>query len=478
MKWFRKKLSSPKRREPTLNGGLTERLSHEKKLVHPDAPVDSGANPGRGKTVKPKRTCPHFSLAVMFPRPGKRTGKKDVPTETPVTGIGSILIGIPFGGADFWLRLHADGSGERLLGLPDTQETAPSFAGARVFRLAMYDKALLFPKNLKGKALRNAMIRDKEVSDMPASVMAHQLRWFTRKSSVVFHGRPVHPLGASLWAYARKQGWNPQDGILLRTSIPMQESTLWIYVAMGKTGLGLPQTAIIPKESDRPSYNHTLSAGILPKEHPVHDIPADQLYDWLARGKHLRYPQPTEWFGLPMSRVGQSVLVSGILFGLVGSGIWWFGQSHLTQEEHTKETLRLAQMRLAHMRQVFLRHHLFVIAEQFAIPLHRDIAAARVLWKPGTRVVLADGLGLNTGISTGEPILRKPGAAGVTQHSPAQIAIQIPEIKNRGPGQPDWVSAALMDAVIRQPPFDGFTLHSIQTNTEGNGYVVIFSQYP
>lgn len=478
MKWFRKKLSSPKRREPTLNGGLTERLSDSKKLRHPDAPVDSGADPARGETVKPKRKRPHFSLPVTFPRSRKRTGKKDVPTETLLTGTGSILIGIPFGGADFWLRLHTDGSGERLLGLPDTQETAPSFAGARVFRMAMYDKALLFPKNLKGKALRNAMIRDKELSDIPASVTAHQLRWFTRKSSVVFHGRPVHPLGASLWSYARKQGWNPQDGILLRTSIPMQESTLWIYVAMGKAGLGLPQTAIIPKESDRPAYNLSLSSGILPKDYPVHDMPAEQLFDWLARGKHLRYPQPTEWFGLPMARVGQGIMVSGILFGLAGAGIWWFGQSHLTQEEHTQESLRHAQMRLTQIRQVFLRHHLFLIAEQFEIPLHRDITAARVLWKPGTRVILADGLALKTGMGMRGPAIREPGASGAMQHQPAQVAIQIPETKNHGPGQSYWISPSLMAAVIQQPPFDGFTLHSINMNTGGNGYVVIFSRNP
>lgn len=478
MKWFKKKLRTPKRREPALNGGLTERLSDRRRSPDSGTTAENGPEPLsiEAPKAKPKRWLPSFALPKRLRQQGSRSPKKSTPKTSAATDDRAVLIGIPFGGADFWLRLRPDGNGERLTGLPDAEVATPAFDNARVFRMAMYDKALLFPKKLTGKALRNAMIREKEISDIPVSFTAHQLRWFTRKSSVELHERPVHPLAASLWSYARKQGWNPTEGVLLRMALPMQESTLWMYVALGKTGIGLPQTAIIPKESDRPAYNMALSAGILPKEFPTHDIPADQLYAWLAQGKPLRYPQPSEWFGLPMAKVGHGVMVSGILLGLMGTGIWWFGQSHLAQAQRTQHTLRRSEMRLAQMRQVYLRHHIFLIAKGFNIRLPRDLTAARALWKPGTRVVMADGLSLKVGMGMHGPAIARPGASGPMQQHPAQVAVLIPETKNHGPGQPGWMSPSIMASVIQQPPFDGFTLHVIHTNTGGNGYVVIFSR--
>lgn len=486
MKWFKRSKKPDKRNEPVLNDGLKERFpasinggpaeDHESPTIASAVLLDSVSDEEKSSDSPSGKSATRPS---PFAGLSKKTGaqpKKNKPQGNGAS-VKSIVLGVPFGNADLWMSLSPQGEGTRLSGLPAADMPTPAFASSRVFRMALYDKGILFPKKLSGKALRNAMIREKDINDVPASITAHHLRWFTRKSTVEIHERPVHPLAASLFAFAQKQGWHPQEGILLRIAIPMQESTLWIYLALGKTGIGIPQTAIIPNESDRPSYNMSLSSGILPKEHATHDIAPEVLYNWLSSGKHLRYPQASEWLGLPMAQVGKVALVLGLLLSVIGGGVWVVGQSQLASAKSSQKILQMESAHLSQVRAAFLRKHLFLIAHNFEIPLHQDIVAASLLWKPGTQVVLSDGMPLQMGGGTGNALIPMPNAAAQPSSHTAQIAISIPETKNSGSGQTSWVSNALLGAVISQPSVDGFSLQSIQNqSTGGNGYVVIFSR--
>lgn len=387
-----------------------------------------------------------------------------------------IALGFTLNNADFWLKLHPNGEGENLNISAAGATSAAELDGVPVFRLTNYDKGLLFNKKLRGKSLRNAMLREKEISDAPASFPAYGLRWFTRKSTVQVADQPVHPLGASLLAYSRKKGWNPEKGILLYTGIRVQNYTVWVYLAIGKNGIGVPQVANINAEADRPAFNMSFSSGLLvPKEYETHSIAPDELFQWLSTGNHKTYPQPGEWFGQNSRVVGKGVMIFGLATCVVGAGVWWVGDDQLRSAKNKVQKVQREIGALRAEKVSFLKAHLPEIAYSFNIPLSKDIAASESLWKPGTQVVMADGMPLGVSSSSNAPAISSPGAMQQA-HAPAAIAVMVPITKNLGDGQSSWVSPRILYSVISQNPVDGFDLQSITHNTIGGGYVVIFSR--
>ncbi|WP_140390887.1 hypothetical protein [Acidithiobacillus thiooxidans] len=415
--------------------------------------------PNAQPEAKQKKTAPR-------PKKGKKAGRN----------VESVALGVTLNKADFWIRLRPDGTGENLnISNLNTSDAAGS-ESMPFFRLTEYDKGILLSKKLRGKNLRNAMIREREISDIPVSFLAYNIRWFTRKTTAQVAHQPVHPLGASLFAYAKAQGWHPEKGILLYTGIAMQDSTLWIYLAVGKNGIGTPQVAHINAEADRPLFNMSYSAGLLAsKDYETHAIPPEALFQWLSKGRHRRYPQPDEWFGLERMYVGRGVMALGITACLAGGVLWWFGNGALHAANLRMARIQQETVNLNREKQTFLRAHLPVIAYSFQIPLRKDLQAAFALWKPGTQVILADGLPLP--FSSGgfqSPLMANRGPEQA--HAPAKIAIIIPESKNLGDGQSAWVSPKILSAVIQQPARDGFHLQHIIRNSTGGGYVVIFGK--
>ncbi|TQN50388.1 hypothetical protein DLNHIDIE_00241 [Acidithiobacillus thiooxidans ATCC 19377] len=415
--------------------------------------------PNAQPEAKQKKTAPR-------PKKGKKAGRN----------VESVALGVTLNKADFWIRLRPDGTGENLnISNLNTSDAAGS-ESMPFFRLTEYDKGILLSKKLRGKNLRNAMIREREISDIPVSFLAYNIRWFTRKTTAQVAHQPVHPLGASLFAYAKAQGWHPEKGILLYSGITMQDSTLWIYLAIGKNGIGIPQVAHINAEADRPLFNMSYSAGLLAsKDYETHAIPPEALFQWLSKGRHRRYPQPDEWFGLERIYVGRGVMALGITACLAGGVLWWFGNGALHAANLRMARIQQETVNLNREKQTFLRAHLPVIAYSFQIPLRKDLQAAFALWKPGTQVILADGLPLP--FSSGgfqSPLMANRGPEQA--HAPAKIAIIIPESKNLGDGQSAWVSPKILSAVIQQPARDGFHLQHIIRNSTGGGYVVIFGK--
>jgi hypothetical protein len=425
----------------------------------------------RGRQRKSIQTPPNAQpeakqKKTSRPKKGKKAGRN----------VESVALGVTLNKADFWIRLRPDGTGENLnISNLNTSDAAGS-ESMPFFRLTEYDKGILLSKKLRGKNLRNAMIREREISDIPVSFLAYNIRWFTRKTTAQVAHQPVHPLGASLFAYAKAQGWHPEKGILLYTGITMQDYTLWVYLAIGKNGIGTPQVAQINAEADRPLFNMSYSAGLLAsKDYETHAIPPEALFHWLSKGRHRRYPQPDEWFGLERIYVGRGVMALGITACLAGGVLWWFGNGALHAANLRMARIQQETVNLNREKQTFLRAHLPVIAYSFQIPLRKDLQAAFALWKPGTQVILADGLPLP--FSSGgfqSPLMANRGPEQA--HAPAKIAIIIPESKNLGDGQSAWVSPKILSAVIQQPARDGFHLQHIIRNSTGGGYVVIFGK--
>lgn len=446
--------------------------------TEPPAPVQhkNRENPAmrilrRGRQRKSSQTPPNAQpeakqKKTSRPKKGKKAGRN----------VESVALGVTLNKADFWIRLRPDGTGENLnISNLNTSDAAGS-ESMPFFRLTEYDKGILLSKKLRGKNLRNAMIREREISDIPVSFLAYNIRWFTRKTTAQVAHQPVHPLGASLFAYAKAQGWHPEKGILLYTGITMQDYTLWVYLAIGKNGIGTPQVAQINAEADRPLFNMSYSAGLLAsKDYETHAIPPEALFQWLSKGRHRRYPQPDEWFGLERMYVGRGVMALGITACLAGGVLWWFGNGALHAANLRMARIQQETVNLNREKQTFLRAHLPVIAYSFQIPLRKDLQAAFALWKPGTQVILADGLPLP--FSSGgfqSPLMANRGPEQA--HAPAKIAIIIPESKNLGDGQSAWVSPKILSAVIQQPARDGFHLQHIIRNSTGGGYVVIFGK--
>jgi hypothetical protein len=145
-----------------------------------------------------------------------------------------------------------------------------------------------------------------------------------------------------------------------------------------------------------------------------------------------------------------------------------------------RETARIAQFRTS--RQAFFSTHIEGIALLQERPLGHLIQDATSLWKPGTTVIMADGMPLTGSSLAGSgpmgsgPLLARPGAVGAlgaNGGSGATFQIDIPATKNLGPGQASWVSQRLLHAVISQTPPQGIVLQSVQ-KTGGNGYVALF----
>lgn len=453
-------LGQKAQKNPALNVLLRGRQRKQQVTATPQADDQSSSQKGK-KTRDPKVPKAHKAKA----------------SKTVSRNVEAVALGVTFNNADFWLKLRPDGSGENLnISALETTSSA-SLTGIRFFRLANYDKGLQFSKNLRGKNLRNAMLREKEISDIPTSVLAHHIRWFTRKSQVQVAKQPVHPLGLSLWAYAKKQGWQPEKGILLYTGIPIQNSTLWIYVALGQNGMGIPQVANINAEADRPAYNMSFATGLLTsKEYATHAIAPEDLFQWLAQGRHVHYPQPGEWLGLKSQIVGKGVMILGLAACIVSGGFWWYAQGTLQAAQIRMQAIQREASMLNQRKEAFLRAHLPEIAYSFHIPLDQDLAAAIALWKPGTSVILADGLPLGVSGNNRPSPIAMPGSPMSAAHSAAEIAVTIPESKNLGSGQKNWVSPKILSSVIEQPATGGFSLQRVIQKNLGGGYVVIFTR--
>ena len=395
-----------------------------------------------------------------------------------------VIIGLQVAGSESWMRLNADGHAEELLDLPKSREEAVEiFGSARVFRGMDYDRGLRVPSKLRGKALRNNLMR--ELNDMPVWFKKEGITWFTRKGSQSIFGYPIRPLAAALGQFAKSRGSTPAAGVLLRGSIPVGTTMLWVFLAIGGNGVGAFQSIRTSAGGNRPTFNPQLASGVLGNDFQTLDLDAAELWSFLASSpaaKVSTYPQRGEWLGKPKTLIGTIVAIGGLSALVIGAGFWFWSEAtlHQAMTQARRETARIAQFRTS--RQAFFSTHIEGIALLQERPLGHLIQDATSLWKPGTTVIMADGMPLTgsglagSGPMGSGPLLASPGAVGAlgaNGGSGATFQIDIPATKNLGPGQASWVSQRLLHAVISQTPPQGIVLQSVQ-KTGGNGYVALF----
>ena len=415
------------------------------------------------------------TLPPSVESPIKPRSRKKIKTDTER----SIIIGLQVAGSESWFRLNADGRAEEITELPENREDAiQTFGRSRVFRGMDYDRGIRVPTKLRGKALRNNLMR--ELNDLPVWFNKEGISWFTRRGSQTMSGYPVRPLAAALWQFAKGQGSAPSTGVLLRIRFPMGTTVLWAFLAIGANGAGTFQSMRTSNEAVRPTFNQQMANGVLEKEFQTLDVDSANLWSFLSVSptkKVPSYPQSGEWLGKPKTLIGKIIAAGGLVVLVTGAGFWLWSEAtlHHALALAQSEAASMAQFRTS--QQDFFSAHIEGITLLQKIPVNHLIRDAVSIWKPGTTVTMADGmpLSMNGGIGS-SPILARPGNVGVagnSGNSSALFQVDIPVTKNNGPGQAFWVSQSLLKAVISQTPPQGIVLQSVQ-KTGGNGYVALF----
>ena len=475
IRWFKRKTPKPARTEPAMP------MADKPMLSAKEATGDAAASKN-ALVITKKNFFRRASKPVQGAAPSQ--GAAPLPSAGPSAQrrtrkrTNKIVLGLTVAGGDIWL-LHEQGQTREIIEtLDDANAVPPEFEGAKVFRLDQYDRAKVFPKKLRGKALRNAMLRDPEIQDIPISLRQHGIRWYTRKQKATVYGQAVHPLALALWRWAQKEKWDPKEGIVLRMAVPVGHITVWMFLAVGRAGIGTPQISRIPSGNDRPVFSAQSGAGILGKDYAVRDVDTEAFLLWCSATTLPRYPQSGEMLGIPKPILSKMIFGAGAVCVLAGLGLHFYGVQQVTAEKARLHNLTRQISGLHAEQQRFILAHIPQIALLQRIPVDQDIRAAQQLWKPGTTAVLAVNQPLATGAGQAmQPLIAEPGAHSLSTHS-AQIAIRIPPTKNTGPGQSYWVSHTLLNSVIHQPTRKtGFHLTRIQTNPEGKGYVVIYSRH-
>lgn len=387
----------------------------------------------------------------------------------------SVFIGLQVAGSELWLQLNADGHAGEIPDLPDNPEDATRIFGrSRVFRGMEYDRGVRVSTKLRGKALRNNLMR--ELNDMPVWFKKDGLSWFTRRESQSMSGYAVRPLTFALWQFAKSLGYHPSSGVLLRLRFPMGSTVLWAFLAMGANGVGTFQAMRTSSGANRPAFNPQLASGVLDKEFQSLDVDPSDVWAFLASSTDSKvpsYPQRGEWMGKPKTLVGKIIAGGGLIALMIGAGFWFWSETALQEALAQKqaEAARIAQFQSA--QQAYFSSHIQGITLLHRIHLSHIVGDAASLWKPGTTITMADGMPLS--MSAG-PLLARPGGAGMPGaggNSGVLFHVHIPATKSLGPGQPYWVSQSLLHAVISQTPPSGIILQSVQ-KTGGNGYVALF----
>jgi hypothetical protein len=457
-----------RRVDPTVDPELTDFVSVDHVAdtapsIEADIGLGSVADPN-GDTAAPRRS---FGLKLR-PHSGKKTksgAAKDV------------IIGLQLVGSESWLRLNADGHAEEIPDLPvDDAEASSIFGKSRVFRGMDYDRGLKVSTKLRGKALRNNLMR--ELNDIPIWFKKESISWFTRRDAQSILGYPVHPLAAALWQFAKGRGSTPTSGLLLRLRFPMGSTVLWVFLAMGANGVGAFQSIRTSAEANRPTFNPQLAAGLLGNEPQSLDVDPADLWSFLASSptqKVPTYPQNGEWLGKPKTLIGKIVASGGLAVLVIGAGFWFWSEVALHHAMLLMRSEAASISRFKASQRDFFSTHIEGIALLQKIPLGHLIGDASSIWKPGTTVTMADGIALPMSTGPG-PVLAMPGSVETSRtggSSGARFSVDIPVTKNLGPGQAYWVSQSLLHAVISQTPPPGIFLQSVQ-KTGGNGYVALF----
>lgn len=457
-----------RRVDPTVDPALTDPVSVE----HVADPVSSSkADTGLGSVADPNgdAAAPRRSFGLKL-RP--HSGKK-----TKSSAANDVIIGLQLAGSESWLRLNADGHTEEIPDLPvDDAEASSIFGKARVFRGMDYDRGLKVSTKLRGKALRNNLMR--ELNDMPIWFKKEGISWFTRRDSQSMLGYPVHPLAAAMWQFSKGCGSVPTSGVLLRMRFPMGSTVLWVFLAMGANGVGSFQVVRTSADAHRPTFNPQLAAGLLGKEPQSLDVDPADLWSFLTSSSAQKvpaYPQNGEWLGKPKTLIGKFVASGGLTVLVMGAGCWLWSEAALHHAMSLAQSEAANISRFKASQREFFSTHIEEIALLQKIPLSHLIGDASSIWKPGTTVTMADGMPMSMSNGSG-PILAMPDsdeAASAGGNSATRFQVDIPVTKNLGPGQTYWVSQSLLHAVISQTPPSGIILQSVQ-KTGGNGYVAIF----
>lgn len=428
--------------------------------------IHTEADPVVGVTEpKADQAAPRQSLVMRMRTRSGGKAKTDTSRE--------VIIGLQVAGSESWLRLNADGQADEIPDLPaSSEEAARIFGVSRIFRGMDYDRGIRVSTKLRGKALRNNLMR--ELSDMPVWFKKEGISWFTRSGSQSISGYPVRPLAAALWQFAKSLGATPSSGVLLRIRIPVGSTVLWTFLAVGASGVGTFQSMRTSSSANRPTFNPQLASGVLGNDFQSLDVDAAELWAFLASSpasKVTTYPQRGDWLGKPKTLIGRFVAVGGLSVLAIGTGFWFWSETtlHQAQDQEQAEAMRMTQFKAT--RQAFFSTHIEGITLLQKIPLNRLMRDAVSLWKPGTTVTMADGMPLSTEAGP-SPMLARPGSV-VSGNSGALFQVGIPATKNLGPGQAFWVSQSLLRAVISQTPPRGIVLQSVQ-KTGGNGYVALF----
>jgi hypothetical protein len=448
----------------------------ETPVADPTGPAP-GTGPVTGVETAESRVEPvapqDVTLQPSVELPIKLRSRKKIKTDTER----SIIIGLQVAGSASWFRLNADGRAEEITELSEHHEEA-TFGKARVFRGMDYDRGLRAPTKLRGKALRNNLMRN--LGDMPIWFNKEGISWFTRRGSQTMSGYPVRPLAAALWQFAKGQGSTPSTGVLLRIRFPMGTTVLWAFLAIGANGAGTFQSMRTSNEAFRPTFNQQMANGVLEKEFQTLDVDSANLWSFLSASptkKVPTYPQRGEWLGKPKTLIGKVIAASGLVVLVTGAGFWLWSEAtlhHALAQAHS-ESVRMAQFKMS--QQDFFSAHIKGISLVQEIPLKHLLNDAESLWKPGTTVTMEDHM--SASMETGAApisVLARPGsgAAGAGNPSGALFQVTIPVTKNLGPGQAYWVSQNLLRAVISQTPPQGIVLQSVISEMGGNGYVALF----
>ena len=450
---------------------------HRKPVKSPAPAGDTGAE--NATEVMTPVTMPPAETVGLGGKPKMagitqwRNGRRN-PNGSKGSQTQNLLLGLPLPGSESWVRVFPDGRCEEVREFQGASRVVTAKPGDVIFRGLAIDHGQRFSNKLRGKSLKNVMLRTLEA--MPVARKLDGVTWFTEMERAVHGNHPVHSFGAALWMFAKKQKWHPDNGLLLRLSFPMGESTLWVFVALGHQGQGPIQTARTDAESERPIYSVQALSGILNDRFRTEDVDLGALTQFLLQEKPGRYPQPDEWGGIPKSSVGKLALIAGGAVLVSGAAAFFWTGSMLEQAKHDAQILSSETRAVIQgQHQFYLRHIQGIVALQ-AIPLHQDLADTMLLWKPGTTAALYDGMPLEMGGQSG-PAIPRPGQSGNASASHgASFVISIPAVRSVGSGQTFWVSNPLLKAVLDQSPPAGITLNSVNPVLGGQGYVAIFGR--
>lgn len=347
-------------------------------------------------------------------------------------------------------------------------------AGSTILRASPYDLGVSM--EIRGEQLQQQLDRSLMEHDLYAAVYRRYGNriYFTDKTHTAENNVPVVPMAALLEVYAEQnQVTLPAVfGVKLTVDDPSVSGGQWeplIMWAIMKDGtFGPPETRVenhgsteeidtLTREvAERARITEGFDRIIL-----THDTVMQMLASETAQ--LLRpYPQETEWYGVPVSRVVRMGLVA--TYAMAAVVVAWSAQQWHSMNAG-RLALQMAQEHLARTAPIIKwdRDHVDGVAHEKTIEWRTVIASAQSAWHPGLEVAAY------TSTIAGRPQSRDVGGNKIVVIIPAHQT-------NLLNGGAQWIQSDQLKEVLKQQPPAGYRRTAVLVGANGGNDEVVYER--